>query len=76
MITSIEEGPMGEAELRELEGVIERHRGPESGNDPYGIFSWLCIPRLLTTIRHLQDELAQANRERDDALVLLRNLTG
>ena len=72
MITGIEEGPMSEAELRELEAVIERHKGLEDVTHGYGMFSSFCIPRLLATIRRLQDDVAQANEERDDALALLR----
>ena len=75
-MAGIEEGPMSEAELQELEVVIERHKGLKDINDGYGVFSLFCIPRLLATIRGLQREVAQANKERDDALALLGNVMG
>jgi hypothetical protein len=45
-------------------------------NYGYGVFSTLCIPRLLATIHELQRERDQRCKERDDALGLLRNVTG
>ena len=42
-MAGIEEGPMNEAELQELEVVMERHK--ELGDDNYGdgVFSSICI---------------------------------
>ena len=75
-MAGIEEGPMSEAELHELEVVIERHKGVNDVTHGYGVFSSICIPRLVATIRHLQQDVAQASKERDDALALLRNAIG
>ena len=73
-MAGIEEGPMNEAELQELEVVMERHKELGKDNYGYGVFSSICIPRLLATIRRLQQDVAQASKERDDALALLRNV--
>ena len=75
-MAGIEEGPMNEAELQELEVVMERHKELGEDNHGYGVFSSICIPRLLTTIRHLQRDVEQASKQRDDALALLRNMLG
>ena len=75
-MAGIEEGPMNEVELQELEVVMERHKELGKDNHGYGVFSSICIPRLLATIRHLQRDVAQAGKERDDALELLRNVMG
>ncbi len=75
-MTGIENEPLNEAELQELEIVIERHKALREINQVYGVFSSLCIPRLLATIRRLQREQDLLVKERDDALALLRNLTG
>ena len=75
-ITAIDSEPLSENELYELEAVMERHKALREANYMYGVFSSLCIPRLLATIRGLQRERAQLRNERDVALALLRNLTG
>ena len=75
-MAGIEEGPMSEAELRELEGIMERHKELGHADLGFGVFSSICIPRLLATIRRLQQDVAQASKERDDALALLRNVMG
>jgi hypothetical protein len=75
-MAGIEEGPMSEAELQELEVVMERHKELGADNHGYGVFSSICIPRLLATIRHLQRDLEQASKERDEAFALLRNAIG
>jgi hypothetical protein len=61
--------------------VVRVHPPPLSkkrqpAHDGYGVFSSICIPRLVATIRHLQQDVAQASKERDDALALLRNVIG
>ena len=61
-MAGIEEGPMNEAESQELEVVMERHKELGADNHGYGVFSSICIPRLLATIRHLQGDVAHANR--------------
>jgi len=75
-IAEIESEPLTDNELHELETVMERHKALREVNYMYGVFSSLCIPRLLATIRELQRERAQLRKERDDARALLRNLTG
>jgi len=75
-MAGIEEGPMSEAELQELEVVIERHKELGADNYGYGVFSSICIPRLLATVRQLQRDLGQVSKERDDALALLRRAMG
>jgi hypothetical protein len=75
-IIAIENEPLNDVELHELEVVMERHKALREANYMYGVFSSLCIPRLLVTIRELQRESAHVRKERDDALALLRNLTG
>ncbi len=75
-ISEIDSQPLSEIELHELEDVMERHKSLREINYGYGVFSTLCIPRLLATIHELQRERDQRCKERDDALGLLRNVTG
>jgi hypothetical protein len=75
-ITALDSEPLSDIELQELEAVMERHKLLREANYMYGVFSSLCIPRLLATIHELQRECAQARKERDEALALPRNLTG
>jgi hypothetical protein len=75
-VQGIESVPLSEVELHELEDVMERHKTLVEISQTYGIFTAFCIPRLLTTIRNLQRELAQVTAERDQARALMRNLNG
>jgi hypothetical protein len=75
-MAGIEEGPMSEAELRELERIMERHKELGHADLGFGVFSSICIPRLLATVRQLQLDLAQVSTERDDALALLGESMG
>jgi hypothetical protein len=70
-MAGIEEGPMSESELRELEAILERHKELGHADHGFGVFSSICIPRLLATVRQLQLDLAQVSKERDDALAAL-----
>jgi len=73
----IDDEPLSELELRELEGVLEQHRRKLNRIDPgYGVFMSFCVPRLLATIRQLQRDLGELRNERDAARALLHNLTG
>jgi hypothetical protein len=71
-----ENDPLSQAELRELEGVVEQHKTLTEDNHGYGIFASFCIPRLLATIRNLQGEVDLLTKERDDARALLHRKTG
>jgi len=68
--------PLTDAELRELEGVVEQHKTVREVSQGYGVFSSFCIPRLLATIRQLELDVARFEKERDDALALLPNRWG
>ena len=72
----MENDPLSEIELNELEGVVEQHKTLTEDNHGYGVFASFCIPRLLATIRNLQRDLEVVAKERDDARALLHNLTG
>jgi len=71
-----ENDPLSEAELDELEGVVEQHKTLTEDNHGYGVFASFCVPRLLATIRNLQRDLEVVAKERDDARALLHNMTG
>ncbi len=71
-----ENEPLGEAELNELEGVVEQHKTLTADNHGYGVFASFCVPRLLATIRNLQRDVELVTKERDDARALLHNMTG
>jgi hypothetical protein len=73
---SMENDPLSEAELNELEGVVEQHKTLTDDNHGYGVFASFCIPRLLATIRNLQREVEQVTKERDEARALLHNMAG
>lgn len=72
----IDNEPLSEVELRELEGVLEQHKGLRGIDHRYGVFTSFCVPRLLATIRHLHQEIEQVTKERDDARALLHNPSG
>ncbi|HEX9574421.1 MAG TPA: hypothetical protein VF994_10020 [Myxococcales bacterium] len=76
MVTAIDNEPMNDVELDELESVVEQHKTLGGINQGYGAFSAFCIPRLLATIRSLQRERMRLVKERDDAFALLRNMMG
>jgi hypothetical protein len=71
-----ENDPLSEAELDELEGVVEQHKTLTEDNHGYGVFASFCVPRLLATIRNRQREGELVSKERDDARALLHNMTG
>jgi hypothetical protein len=75
-MTGTENDPLSQAELRELEGVVEQHKTLTEDNHGYGIFASFCIPRLLATIRNLQREVDVLTKERDVARALLHRMTG
>jgi hypothetical protein len=72
----IENEPMSEAELRELEEVMERHKTLREMSQVFGVFTSFCVPRLLVTIQNLQRQNRELAKERDEARAMLLNLNG
>jgi hypothetical protein len=65
-ITVIESEALSEVELNELESVLERHKTVYEISQAFGVFTSLCVPRLLVTIRNLQRELELVTRQRHE----------
>jgi hypothetical protein len=75
-MTGAENEPFDEAELREVEGIVEHHKALSEATHVFGVFTSFCVPRLLATIRNLQRDLELLKKERDDTRAFLHNLTG
>jgi hypothetical protein len=67
MVTVTESEALNEAELNELEDVLERHKTVYEISQAFGVFTSFCVPRLLVTIRNLQRELALVAKQRDES---------